>query len=149
MAFITLEDRYGEIEVIVFARQYKLFQKEIFTENAVVVEGTLSFEDGDEVRVLLSNLTPLSSNSELDEKVSLSEEKSKISTVYVKVPSVSDPKVSTLTRLALLNPGKSKIVVYDSSKNCYQALKDASISLTDKVILRLKSVFGNDSVVIK
>ena len=148
MAFITLEDRYGEIEVIVFARQYKQFQKEIFTENAVIVEGTLSFEDGDEVRVLLSNLTPLLSNSDTEEK-SAAEEKTEPSTLYVKVSSISDPKISTLTRLALLNSGNSKIVVYDSSTKSDRVLKESQIALTEKVISRLKSVFGNDNVVIK
>ena len=46
MAFIKLEDRYGEIEVIVFAKQYKNFSSEIFVENAVCIEGSISFEDG-------------------------------------------------------------------------------------------------------
>ncbi|MBO5879331.1 MAG: hypothetical protein J6Q68_02105, partial [Clostridia bacterium] len=148
MAFITLEDRYGEIEVIVFSRQYKLFQKDIFVENAVAVEGSLSFEDGDEVRLLLSSLSPLSSNTDFDQEAA-PKEKEKDVTVYVKVSSLSDAKIPTLTRMALLNPGKAKVVVFDCSTKRYSALTDAFIDPTEKVFARLKNVFGENNVVIK
>ena len=153
MAFIKLEDRYGEIDVIVFAKQYKKFASEIFAENAVCIEGTLSFEDGDEVRILLSNLIPLQSNS--DFKNSNSDKQSEINkpnkeqVVYIKVPTMTDSRLQSLTRLGLINPGAAKIVVFDSEQKRYHALKDVLISSNENVILRLKSIFGEDSVVLK
>ncbi len=152
MAFITLEDRYGEIEVIVFAKQYKRFASEIFVENAVCIEGTLSFEDGDEVRILLSNLSPLSSNSDFKNKNTSSVEKvvsQRPKTLYIKLPSMSDSRLPTVTRLALLNPGSTPIAVFDASMGKYHALKDVMISNSEKVLTRLKTVFGDDNVVFK
>ncbi len=151
MAFIKLEDRYGEIEIIVFAKQYKLFSSELFIENAVTVEGTLSYED-DDARILLSKLSPLKSNSDFESEAESEKEDAKKTsngTVFIKLPSVSDSRISVLIRLALLNPGKSKIVIFDTSKNSYQALKDVQIYLSEKVIERLKGSFGEDNVVIK
>ena len=153
MAFIKLEDRYGEIEIIVFAKQYKRFSSEIFLENAVCVEGAVSFEDGDEVRILLSNLTPLETNSDFKCKRSSSDataqKEKKEEVIYIKAPSISDSRITSLTRLALINPGNAKIVVYDSSQHSYHKLKDVAISPSEKVIFRLKSIFGEDCVVIK
>ncbi len=150
MAFIRLEDRYGEIEVIVFAKQYKKFATEIFAENAVCIEGTISFEDADEVRILLSELTPLESNSEFKNKNhAKSSTDKREQAIYVKVPSVSDSRIPSLTRLGLLNPGSSKIIIYDAGEKKYHALKDVTVSPSEKLILRLKSIFGDDCVVIK
>ena len=149
MAFLTLEDRYGEIEVIVFARQYSKFSSELFVENAVCIEGSLSFEDGDEVRILLSNVISLKSNSDFQNNSKPSEIKEPTK-IYVKMQSISDQKkIASLTRLGLLNPGKASIIVYDITTKKYHALKDVVISPTDKVISRLKTIFGDDSVVLK
>ncbi len=153
MAFITLEDRYGEIEVIVFAKQYSRFAAEIFSENAVCIEGAVSFEDGDEVRILLSGLTPLISNSDFKskkDKVTMQEgEETRQSILYIKVPTISDSRLPVLTRMALLNPGKTKIAVFDASSRKYHALRDVMISASDKVINKLRAVFGEDNVVAK
>ncbi len=149
MAFLKLEDRYGEIEVIVFAKQYRLFQNEIFTENAVTVEGSLSFEDGDEVRVLLSDLKPLSSNTEFQKSANKDSGDGKAKTIYIKVESISDSVVKIITRTALINGGNSKIVLFDSSKQKYQMLSGVSLSPSEKVIARLRSAFGEGNVVIK
>ena len=152
MAFITLEDRYGEIEVIVFAKQYRRFSTEIFLENAVCIEGSLSFEDAEDVKVLLSNLSPLSSNSEFkhkNESVSENAVAQKPKTLYIKLTSISDSRLPTVTRLALLNPGSTKIAVFDTSTGKYHSLKDVVISTSEKVLLRLKTVFGEENVVLK
>ena len=149
MAFITLEDRYGEIEVIVFRKQYSRYSSEIFVENAVCVEGAISFEDGDEVRILLSSLTTLKSNTDFQNE----KEKNNANTpskIYVKIQSVTDErKLSSLTRLGLLNPGKTSIIVYDMSTKKYHSMKDITVSPSDKVVSRLKTIFGDDSVVLK
>lgn len=151
MAFIKLEDRYGEIEVIVFSRQYAKLSREIFVENAVCVNGQISFEDGDEVRIILSDLTPLLSNVDFNNKKEIEEPiaPKKESKIYIKVSSMSDSRLNSLTRLALINPGNKEIVVFDSAARRYHALKGTTISSAETVIARLKSVFGEDSVVVK
>jgi DNA polymerase-3 subunit alpha len=149
MAFIKLEDRFAEIEVIIFARQYQRFSSEIFEENAVSIEGTLSIEDGDEVRIILTDLAPLRSNTDF----SLTKETTggaKVAvTLYVKVVGMDDKRINSLTRMALLNPGKTKIVVFDVNTKKYSAIKDVFINPSEKVISRLNSIFGDDSVVLK
>lgn len=151
MAFIRIEDRYGEIEVIVFAKQYGKFSSEIFVENAVSIEGQLSFEDGDEVRIILSDLTPLMSNVDFANKRVVKESLSARadSKIYIKVSSMTDSRLSSLTRLALINPGSKEIVIFDGSQKRYHALKGTTISSSDKVIERLKGIFGEDCVVLK
>ena len=69
--------------------------------------------------------------------------------LYVKLPTIQDQRISVLTRTALLNPGDTKIAVFDTSTGKYHALKDVMITISDKTVSRLKSLFGEDNIVIK
>jgi DNA polymerase-3 subunit alpha len=146
MAFITVEDRLADIEVIVFTRQYAKVQGALYIENAVSVEGTISLEEGEAAKIVLTGLTELISNSDLPKAKPRAEEETKI---YIKVESVSDPKLARLTRLSLLNPGKASIIVFDSSTRKYSVFKGGTISPSETVIDRLVSIYGEGNVIKK
>lgn len=147
MAFIKIEDRFGEIEVIVFARQYSLCSDEIYNENAVVIEGSISLEEGEDAKILLSSIERLESNADFKLKDSKNEE-TKLR-VFIKVPNISDARLDKLSRIALLNPGRYQIVIFDSSSKKYSAFTSGTINATDNVKMRLISIFGEENVVIK
>ena len=62
MAFFKLEDRHGEIECICFAKAFKECGAEIFLENAVYVEGTVSFKDEEQPKIIINSIVPLVEN---------------------------------------------------------------------------------------
>lgn len=62
MAFFSLEDKYGEVECIVFPKKYNEFYHEIFVDGAVYVEGTVSIKDEEMPKVLVNKLLPLTEN---------------------------------------------------------------------------------------
>jgi DNA polymerase-3 subunit alpha len=146
MAFITVEDRLAEIEVIVFSRQYSKIQDELYIENAVSIEGNLSLEEGENAKIVLSSLTRLIANSDLPKVKPKSEEEIRI---FIKVDTVNDPKLARLSRMSLLNPGKSSIVVFDASAKKYSVYKGGTIAPSDSVIDRLSSIFGEGNVIKK
>ena len=148
MAFLGLEDRLGEIEVIVFAKHYERYAGELHAENAVLIEGRLSSEDNDEPKLLLSRLTPLKSNSELSESrtpnpVEMPER------LFIKLASFDENKLTPIYRISNLNPGRCAVIVFDSSTRKYTAIKNATVEPSEKVIGRLKSLFGEENVVLK
>lgn len=59
MAFVTLEDLQGTIEVIIFADLYREIATLLKSEEPVLVSGTLG-NDEDKVRVIASKVRPLS-----------------------------------------------------------------------------------------
>ena len=145
MAFITLDDKFGEIEIIVFAKLYKQFSSEIFEDNAVVIEGRASAEDGEDARILLESLKSLKTNSEYKEIQKTPTQKQQ-KRIYIKVPNMSDPRINTVIRTATLNPGRVPIVFYDASTGKYQAMKNLTVNDSDKVIERLQTVFGRENI---
>jgi DNA polymerase-3 subunit alpha len=150
MAFIKLEDRVSEIEVIVFARQYANFAEEIFEENAVVIGGSISQEDNEAPRILLSDVKPLSPNGiAAEQKQEASGTASAQKRFYIKVPSLSDEKVKLIYRVAAFNKGDVQIVLFDEGTRKYSVMKDATVAATEKALEKLTDIFGNGNVVLK
>jgi DNA polymerase III subunit alpha len=54
MAFITLEDLFGTVEVIVFPKTYDKYKELLFEDSIVLIEGTLSIVEEDTPK-LMSN----------------------------------------------------------------------------------------------
>lgn len=145
MAFITVEDRFSEIEVIVFARQYSKYLDDIFVENAVYIEGSVSIEEGENPKVLLSSLVSLIPNSKFNSESIKTVEKR----FYIKVDSLNDRRLSALSRMSHLYSGSIPVVIYDNSTRKYSVLKDVTLGCEETVISRLESLFGKENLVLK
>ena len=156
MAFVTVEDRIGEIDVIVFAKQYASISGELNEENAVIINGRVSEEEGEPNKIILSSIKPLLSNAAFKKEQELKNsssantrtDESKLR-VFIKIDTLSEEKVTPIYRLANLNPGRASIVIYDASAQKYVSMKNLTISAKDEVIDGLMRVYGNGNVVIK
>ncbi len=62
MAFITLEDLYGTIEVIVFPATYKKYSRLLDNDSTVIIEGKLSLREDEEPKILCDQVIPLTSS---------------------------------------------------------------------------------------
>ena len=62
MAFFKLEDQYGDIECIAFAKTYREISHELYIDGAIFVEGTISVRDDDGPKVIVNSLIPLIDN---------------------------------------------------------------------------------------
>ena len=148
MAFIKIEDRYAEIEVVIFAKQYAKYSDELFIDNAVCITGNVSAEEGEEPRILLSSLIPLYSNSSHAKEVEGDAQKPV--RLYIKVKSLDDKRItSTIDRLSGLYRGSVPVVLYDMSTGKYNLLKNVTLDASDKVIEKLIATFGEGAVVLK
>ncbi len=143
MAYLTLEDRFAEIDIVVFAKSYQRFSEILAEDEAVVIEGNIATEEGEAPRILLSSAAPLISDSEYSGRVS-DEQK-----IYIKIPSLSDPRINNLLRISALNRGNAKIVVYDEGSKKYSVMKDCPVDPSEKVMAKLISLFGEKNVILK
>lgn len=144
MAFIILEDRYAEIEVIVFAKNYSKYSDILTEESAVTITGNLSTEEGEAPKILLSFAQPLKTDLEYVASAPATEQR-----IFIKVPTLSDSRINNLRRIVALNRGNAKIVLYDESTKRYCAMKGVLINPTENVLARLTSLFGDKSVILK
>ncbi len=61
MAFITVEDMVGEVEVLIFPKDYERYKAYLNDDEKVLVSGRVSVSDGDAAgKLVLESLTPFS-----------------------------------------------------------------------------------------
>lgn len=64
MAFVTVEDLYGQAEIIVFENAYMKAQDSLMEENIVLVTGRLSLKEEEEPKIVAMNIEPLKEKRE-------------------------------------------------------------------------------------
>ena len=62
MAFVTVEDLYGTVEIIVFENCYQDSSKYLVEESIVMVEGRLSIREDDEPKIVARTIEPFGDN---------------------------------------------------------------------------------------
>lgn len=69
MAFVTLEDLYGTVEIIVFPREYAKYKELLIKDNKILIKGTASVTE-EESRLILSDAADINmvKRDMLDEK---------------------------------------------------------------------------------
>ncbi len=145
MAFLTLEDDSGEIEVIVFAKSYGRFADLLREESAVWISGKLSAEDDDVPRLIFRSAEALIPNGNVAAKA----ETAKPQRLFVKLPTLSEEKLRPLYRIAMLNPGEAEVAVYAEDTKKYSAVKNLFLDPSDRVLERLSALYGEKNVVLR
>ncbi len=70
MAFIKIEDRYGEIECILFPKVYRRYHELIHIDSGIYIDGTVQLREDEPVRLIVNEITPLVENGKYKEKAS-------------------------------------------------------------------------------
>ena len=154
MAFLMVEDRVAEIEVVVFAKHYARLSKILSADNAVMVVGNISVEDDDPPRILLSDAKELYSNDSspaADNKAAQAQSAHKLTSdrLFIKVTGMNDPRMEIIYRVAQFNRGNVPVIIYDESVKKYSAMRNMAVEPSEKVIRRLREAFGADNVILK
>lgn len=174
MAFISLEDGTGEIEIILFSQVYAKMGYLINTEAPVCISGTVSQKD-DEFRLICNDIIPLIDNEHIINTVSIPIPERKTSAAAQK-PSYSPSKPSPTTAVrqppkqkklyvkldtsdtALYNrllcyfeifSGEVPVVLYDTPQKAYNMNTGIFVSGSAMMLSELKELLGEDSVVLK
>ena len=147
MAFLRIEDRYSEIDVIVFAKNYKQYSEILSEELALSIKGNVSTEEGEEPKILLTSAELLVNNSDYEERRAREEKRER--KLYIKVPSLDDKRINTLSRLAIINRGETPIILFDASSRKYCAMRGSTIDSGENMLERLREIFSPENVVLK
>ena len=144
MAFITVEDSSGEVEVIVFPAFYEKYADVLVVENIVSITGNVSVREDEPCKILLANAENVVQNSDFEEKPKKSSPK-----LYLKVNSMKEPVVKEITKLLKDFSGDAEIIFYDSQTKKYVKATELSISVNEQVLTILKAILGGESVIYK
>ena len=142
MAFIRIEDASGEIEVIVFPKQYYKHSDILFVGNVVQFSGTTTIKDEEPCKIILESGETL-----IDNESFIVKEKDK--RLYLKVDSIKSQIVIDIIELLKEYQGETEVVFYDSQEKKYVKSAEVKIDTSDSIISALKMVLGENNVILK
>ncbi|MEA4922773.1 MAG: DNA polymerase III subunit alpha [Eubacteriaceae bacterium] len=130
MAFVQIEDFYGEIEVIVFPNVYERYGH-ILKEDAIVsVRGTINFKEDEQPKLLADSIGDI---REMETKR------------VVKIRLKDESQLDQVRAVLADNRGDSDVLLYMGGR-AFKGGKDLRISDEPKVIEQLKNIVGNENV---
>ena len=154
MAFLTLEDRTAEMEVIVFPKQFEGYADILLGDTAVRVRGTLSEREDEGVKLILSEAELLLSNAKFKASATAGAEPPKAAPqkgacLYLRVPSLSDPKTREALEMVRFSKGDVEVLFYDASSGKTVAPKDTKTNPTSMMLGALRALLGDANVVLR
>ena len=156
MCFITLEDRFADIEVIVFASQTEKFGHYLTADSAVVIRGRLSLRDDGKPSVILTDAIPLTANAAFKKvgdppkaTATPNESAKKENTLYLRIPDMKSLVFETVRRILKQYPGDLPVVLYDAEKGKYVRKTDGGVKMAELLIEKLSETLGKDNVILR
>ncbi|MBS4534790.1 DNA polymerase III subunit alpha [Clostridium sp. D2Q-14] len=135
MAFATLEDLFGTVELIIFPKVYDLYSKYIEEDNIVIIEGKLSINEEDEPKIICSAIKPL-----------IKREKNKL---YLKIAKNQESnKMEDIKHILKKYKGKTPVYIYiEKNKKTVMAERDFWIDINNEVAFQeLNTLLGEECV---
>ena len=143
MAFVTLEDRVGQLELIVFPNRYSKFAPHLVPAAALAVEGELSVREGEGPKLLVTSLRRLTQNREREGG------EQRAVTLYLRVDSLSSDAALSARAVLDRSPGTTPIVFFEKTSRRYSAYVGHGVRITELLLERLRNLLGSDSVVLR
>lgn len=134
MAFLTVEDLVGSIEVIVFPNAYEKYSSKLLEENKVFIEGRVQVEDERDGKLICENIT---SFDEIPRKV------------WLKFPDMNTyiEREGALLEAIYDSEGIDSVNIYIEGTRQQKTLPpNKNIKADSAVLDRLRSLFGEENV---
>lgn len=163
MAFVTVEDRYANAELIVFPKVLSQFSSSLYVGSVLEVIGTLSFKEDEEPRIICEKITALPPAEKLQsyiqshtkpqpkaESIQVRSSEGKELKLYLRVADMNCVEYKKAKNMLELFPGTTNVVFYISSeKKQLLAPKSLWVKPNKTMINELKGYLGENNVVLK
>ncbi|MCL2399194.1 MAG: DNA polymerase III subunit alpha [Defluviitaleaceae bacterium] len=131
MAFITVEDLYGSLEVIVFSQLYERYGTRLQPDQVIIIEGQLSCREDEEAKLIADNI------KFYEDLVS--------KTFWVKIPKNHFDTLQMVTNILQSHPGNTQVKIYDEGKQ-KKFVYEKGVTPSLDLFSRLENLLGSDTV---
>ncbi len=137
MAFITLEDLFGTVEVIVFPRDYETFKLNLDYDSRVLIKGSAAVEEERAAKIILKDCIMLDNVPR---------------ELWIRFKDVEDYKQQEAKLMQIIGPyeGNNTVCIYCKAEKLQKKLPaNRNIAINSILLDELYKVFGNENVAIK
>jgi DNA polymerase-3 subunit alpha len=150
MAFVTVEDLYGSIEVIVFPKTLEKYSQLIYEGGVICVSGSLSLEEQKDAKILAGEILPPPNSSDVknNQDDSTQQKKHKRVGLFLRFKSKDDDNIRLAKRVTTIFDGTIPLYFYyiDSGKYELQPKSDF-VEVNKTQLNELKRILGDENVV--
>lgn len=141
MAFLNLEDIYGSVECIVFPKVLSEYSPILQEDSLVAVSCRMSVREDEEPKLLMQTVLPL------DEALSA---KKDIKRLYIQLETRSSETLKDVEEALMPYQGDMEVrLFFKDTKKMAAVPRRLYFNGTENALSDLKSIFGDDNVVIK
>ena len=133
MAFVTIEDLYGQCEIIVFENCYQMCSNFLLDENIVVIEGRLSIREDEDVKIVANRILEFKESNQVS------------NTIKINVTNLNEEQKNKLRGLIRFFSGEknNRILQIENGESVQPA---GGIFINDQVIAEIEEIVGKENV---
>lgn len=134
MAFLTVEDLAGSVEIVVFPRDYEKYAGKLMEEEKVFITGRTSIEEDKDGKVILESM------------ITFDEAPKKL---WIKFPSIEEyvQKERVLASILALSEGNDTVIIYcQQEKQQKQLPKNQNVKADEQLLESLRNAFGEANI---
>jgi len=160
MAFLTLEDLYGRIEVVVFPKTYDEYRRYLKPDQPVVIKGRINYNEEARTSVIAAQLYPIGEPPKHKESLEVKESKMIYETndgarnrqkLVLSLGDLTEKAlIKSVKSILIKYPGPVPVVLYLKNENKhFGANKDLWVTLEETLITELGQILGIKNVEVK
>lgn len=137
MAFITLEDLFGVIEVIIFPRDYEKYKHLLVEDNKILIRGKTNVEEDRDAKLICSEIVPFDEVQK---------------TLWIKFPDVATFTAEEEDLYKLLSPydGSTGVIIYCEKERARKELpRSRWIALEKDLLNKLQEKYTKKNIAIQ
>ncbi len=145
MAYVTLEDDTGSLEMLVFARVLAECGPYLKENMPILAEGRISVRDEKAPQLMCDRVRPLEQAGTA--APAASEEGGKAKKLYIRVPSMDDPRWKKIQLILTMFPGEELFKAKFEAEN--QWTSPTPVVVHPALVRELEELLGAENVVVK
>ncbi len=158
MAFATLEDITGAMEVLVFPNVYAAYARQMMEGSILRMNGRISFTEEKEPKLLCDSIAGIPSEEELMPKKTPPERAAAVqqkadpskSGLYLKFASEEDPRFKkAMQYLAVFDGATALFLYFEDTKKLKKAPASMAVDLNDVLLRELRRLLGDKNVAVR
>ncbi|MBE6720068.1 MAG: DNA polymerase III subunit alpha [Ruminococcaceae bacterium] len=145
MAFVTLEDLYGTVEVILFPKVFLQYASLVREGEVIAVSGTLSVEDEKDAKILVNTAFKPGSEPPKAER----QQKSKRRGLFLKFSNNSDIRLERAKTLLSVFEGDMPLYFFFEDEGKYHRMpQDMNVDVNPTMLGELRRLLGDGNVAV-
>jgi len=152
--FLTVEDMYGAVEVIVFSKMYEKFGARLQTDQVIVVQGKVSFREDEATKITAQDIlfyedVAYEGGSSHSAPLARKEDAHtpQMQTFWIKVPKAKPVHLKDITDILTAHHGQTQVMIYNEAQGKrYQAKQEFWVTPNHILMRELEGLLGAGSV---